>query len=566
MSEIEQTIGGSSAIEHATHLDSDTSGTVLCGGKEGRQVRKVNIQGFHKVPSSILSVSPPPANDHCRPGHPCKQSYAVLFFRNFKSEVLLQVNIGASNDGGIVAVAVAVWVMDDQCHSCASQTLPMGVQTFCMFIILLDNNSLKYIEDEQSDFRVPYGVIYHLQSTSLTAYPFCLISCLTSITEIVENVKNGGSPVFRPNLEDEMDQDEVINMMKRCWDENPMERPDFHQLKSIIRRLNKDNESGNILDNLLSRMEQYANNLETLVAERTADYLEEKRKCEELLYQLLPKSVASQLILGETVNAESFDCVTIYFSDIVGFTSLAAASTPLQVVALLNDLYTLFDEIIEVFDVYKVETIGDAYMVVSGLPQRNQHRHAREIARMSLALLENVKKFRIRHMPDELLKLRIGMHSGPCVAGVVGLKMPRYCLFGDTVNTASRMESNGLAMKIHLSPDTRELLVTHFPYFRLEARDQMEIKGKGKMNTYWLLGEDEEKKMKTPLLEERQASGDSIVNPILIATSQNPSQITQNPTNNLTNNPTFTNNNSSPPTAQLIPITNTEENQSQLET
>ncbi|XP_031367496.1 atrial natriuretic peptide receptor 1-like isoform X4 [Apis dorsata] len=330
--------------------------------------------------------------------------------------------------------------------------------------------------------------------------------------EIVEGVKRGGGSPLRPAIDDAAVEEEVATLMRKCWAQDAADRPDFPALKQTIRKINKDYESSNILDNLLSRMEQYATNLETLVEERTADYLEEKRKCEELLYQLLPKSVASQLIIGQSVIAETYDQVTIYFSDIVGFTKLSAESTPLQVVDLLNDLYTCFDSIIENFDVYKVETIGDAYMVVSGLPVRNGTNHAREIAKMSLALRDTVMTFRIRHRPNEQLKLRIGMHSGPCVAGVVGLKMPRYCLFGDTVNTASRMESNGegnasmvyffkrfllriciiffpfAALKIHVSPKTKEILDT-FGTFELVCRGEVTLKGKGTMTTYWLIGE-----------------------------------------------------------------------------
>lgn len=250
----------------------------------------------------------------------------------------------------------------------------------------------------------------------------------------------------------------------------------------------RNNETGNIVDNLLHRMEQYANNLEEVVQERTQDYLEEKKKCEQLLYQLLPQSVAAQLITGKPVVAETFDEVTIYFSDIVGFTSISAQSTPMEVVKFLNDLYTCFDSIVEHYDVYKVETIGDAYMVVSGLPVRNGVSHAREIARLALELLSAVNNFKIHHRPNDQLKLRIGLHSGPCVAGVVGLKMPRYCLFGDTVNTASRMESNGEALKIHISEKTK-LLLDIFGTFITKERGYIGIKGKGHLLTYWLEGE-----------------------------------------------------------------------------
>ncbi|XP_010219816.1 PREDICTED: atrial natriuretic peptide receptor 2-like, partial [Tinamus guttatus] len=202
----------------------------------------------------------------------------------------------------------------------------------------------------------------------------------------------------------------------------------------------------------------------------------------------LLSSVAEQLKRGETVRAEAFDSVTIYFSDIVGFTALSAESTPMQVVTLLNDLYTCFDAIIDNFDVYKVGDIPLAYMGVSGLPVRNGKLHAHEIVRMALALLEAVKTFKIQHRPNNQLCLWIGIHTGPVCAGVVGLKMPRYCLFGDTVNTASRMESNGQALKIHVSSTTKEVL-DEFGCFELELRGDVEMKGKGKMRTYWLLGE-----------------------------------------------------------------------------
>uniref|UniRef100_A0A8C4DTD9 Guanylate cyclase n=1 Tax=Dicentrarchus labrax TaxID=13489 RepID=A0A8C4DTD9_DICLA len=331
-----------------------------------------------------------------------------------------------------------------------------------------------------------FGIV--LQEVALRRGAFYLEGDPLSPKEIVDRVVLGEWPCLRPTIDPQSHSPELGQLMQRCWAEEPTERPEFNHIRLLLRKQNKESRT-NILDNLLSRMEQYANNLEELVEERTQAYHEEKRKAEALLYQILPHSVAEQLKRGETVQAEAFDSVTIYFSDIVGFTAISAESTPMEVVTLLNDLYTCFDAIIDNFDVYKVETIGDAYMVVSGLPVRNGKLHGREIARMALALLDGVRTFRVRDRSEQL-KLRIGIHSGPVCAGVVGLKMPRYCLFGDTVNTSSRMESSGEALKIHVSAATRDVLL-EFNCFQLELRGEIDVKGKGKMTTYWLLGESD---------------------------------------------------------------------------
>ncbi|KDR09970.1 Guanylate cyclase 32E, partial [Zootermopsis nevadensis] len=296
-------------------------------------------------------------------------------------------------------------------------------------------------------------------------------------------------PPFRPQLELlENSFNFVRDCLVECWAENPEDRPDFKTIRTKLRPLRKGMKP-NIFDNMMAMMEKYANNLEALVDERTDQLVEEKKKTEALLYEMLPRYVAEQLKRGNKVEAESFDCVTIFFSDIVGFTAMSAESTPLQVVDFLNDLYTCFDSTIENYDVYKVETIGDAYMVVSGLPVRNGIQHAGEIASMSLQLLEAVKRFYIRHRPTDNLMLRIGIHSGPVCAGVVGLKMPRYCLFGDTVNTASRMESTGAPLKVHCSSECKDLLDRVGGYIVAE-RGIVRMKGKGDQRTYWLLGED----------------------------------------------------------------------------
>ncbi|KAL3253719.1 hypothetical protein MRX96_054498 [Rhipicephalus microplus] len=259
--------------------------------------------------------------------------------------------------------------------------------------------------------------------------------------EILDRVKMGTTPPFRPEVSPDECPADMLRLMRACWAEAPTDRPTISEVRHAVKKITKGLSSKNFFDNLLQRMEQYANNLESLVEEKTQSLLEEKKRTDELLYQLLPKYVADELKKGSHVQPEAFESVTIFFSDIVGFTSLSADSSPMQVVTLLNDLYTCFDAIIDKHDAYKVETIGDAYLVASGLPIRNGNEHVREIARIALSLRHQLQFFKIRHLPKRKLQLRIGIHSGPCVAGVVGLKMPKYCLFGDTVNTASRMET-----------------------------------------------------------------------------------------------------------------------------
>uniref|UniRef100_A0A671EMA4 Guanylate cyclase n=2 Tax=Rhinolophus ferrumequinum TaxID=59479 RepID=A0A671EMA4_RHIFE len=326
------------------------------------------------------------------------------------------------------------------------------------------------------------GII--MQEVVCRSAPYAMLELTPE--EVVQRVQSPPPPC-RPVVTMDQAPMECIQLMKQCWAEQPDLRPSMDRIFDLFKSINKGRKT-NIIDSMLRMLEQYSSNLEDLIRERTEELELEKQKTDQLLTQMLPPSVAEALKMGTSVEPEYFEEVTLYFSDIVGFTTISAMSEPIEVVDLLNDLYTLFDAIIGSHDVYKVETIGDAYMVASGLPQRNGQRHAAEIANMALDILSAVGSFRMRHMPDMSVRIRIGLHSGPCVAGVVGLTMPRYCLFGDTVNTASRMESTGLPYRIHVNMSTVRILRALDEGFQTEVRGRTELKGKGTEETYWLVG------------------------------------------------------------------------------
>ncbi|CAI4221389.1 unnamed protein product [Auanema sp. JU1783] len=312
----------------------------------------------------------------------------------------------------------------------------------------------------------------------------------TDMDDLFYKIKKGGRDPPRPSLESDDENSSSLTLLIRdCWSEEPKQRPSSDQIRTLIRSLNRNRHS-NLMDHAFNVLEQYASNLEEEVQFRMKELTEEKKKSDILLYRMLPKQVADKLKTGQAVEPEAFDCVTLFFSDVVSFTTLASRCTPLQVVNLLNDLYTTFDAIIDDYDVYKVETIGDGYLCVSGLPHRNGNQHAKEIAEMSISLLRAIKSFRVPHLPKERINIRVGNHTGPVVTGVVGITMPRYCLFGDAVNTASRMESNGKPGRIHISTETMNFLTNVIGGYRTEPRGEVIIKGKGAVTTHWLIHDE----------------------------------------------------------------------------
>lgn len=208
----------------------------------------------------------------------------------------------------------------------------------------------------------------------------------------------------------------------------------------------------------------------------------EQEQAERLLLNILPKVIAQRLKQLESTIADNFEEVTVLFADIVGFTELSARFPPAQVVELLNRIFSAFDELSDCYGLEKIKTIGDAYMVVGGLPTPRSD-HAEATANMALDMQQVITKF--NNQNNQTLSIRIGMNTGPVVAGVIGIKKFSYDLWGDTVNIASRMESQGL-------PD--QIQVTEFTYKKLqdkylfEERGMIQVKGKGKMMTYFLKG------------------------------------------------------------------------------
>ncbi|WP_088891559.1 adenylate/guanylate cyclase domain-containing protein [Leptolyngbya ohadii] len=247
---------------------------------------------------------------------------------------------------------------------------------------------------------------------------------------------------------------------------------------------------------VMSRLRQTSRELELRVAERTAQLrqaneqlLVEQEKSERLLLNILPEPIAHQLKEGQNNIADGFAEATILFCDLVGFTKLSERMHPTQLISLLNEIFSQFDRLTEKHGLEKIKTIGDAYMVVGGLPVPRAD-HAEAIAEMALDMQAEIRRFNQRRRQQ--CDIRIGINTGPVVAGVIGTKKFIYDLWGDTVNVASRMESHGVEGEIQVTASTYEQLKHRYTF---QSRGSITVKDKGEMVTYLLTGRKAKREM-----------------------------------------------------------------------
>ncbi|MBL7767315.1 MAG: hypothetical protein JNJ58_14540 [Chitinophagaceae bacterium] len=212
----------------------------------------------------------------------------------------------------------------------------------------------------------------------------------------------------------------------------------------------------------------------------------EKKRSEELLLNILPEEVAAELKLNGSAQAVQMDQVTVLFTDFKGFTSMSEILSPQELVRELNECFSVFDSITEKYGIEKIKTIGDAYMAAGGLPTSNET-HAIDVIHAAFEMRDFIEQAKARKFAAGLpfFEIRIGIHTGPVVAGIVGVKKFSYDIWGDTVNTASRMESSGEVGKVNISQTTYEILKDK-PGFVFESRGQIVAKGKGEIEMYFV--------------------------------------------------------------------------------
>uniref|UniRef100_A0A1I7SXS3 guanylate cyclase n=1 Tax=Caenorhabditis tropicalis TaxID=1561998 RepID=A0A1I7SXS3_9PELO len=296
-----------------------------------------------------------------------------------------------------------------------------------------------------------------------------LLSC-QSTAPIHPRVPEGNSFTMR-----------LLSIIQQCWLFKPAARPTLIKITDAVHREFGQDVKGTLIDQMIEMIDEYSANLEQIVAERTRELEQDMATTENLLYQLLPKTIADAIRCGKSVVPEQHSSVTLLVVDVCQFTKFCEAFIPVHILETLQELYSSFDYIVQKNKAFKVENVGDAYLICSGIPEVSGYRHLREF----------MKTFTVRHRPSHILQVKMGITSGAVAAGILGSIAPRFCIFGDTVNMACRMASTGLPGTIQLNELTGNTLMEKFPSFNIEERGMIDVKGKGTCLTFWLTGEKE---------------------------------------------------------------------------
>ncbi|KNE62746.1 hypothetical protein AMAG_07932 [Allomyces macrogynus ATCC 38327] len=231
-----------------------------------------------------------------------------------------------------------------------------------------------------------------------------------------------------------------------------------------------------------STVEQAQNDKVEAITAIAEELEQQMTNSDAILQKMMPADVLEQIKSGQATEAQEYESVTVFFSDITNFTVISSRTSTKDMMKTLNMLWLEYDAIAKKWGIYKVETIGDAYLGVAGAPDRVPD-HAERCVNFALDILDMIRAF--KSATGESINIRVGLHTGPVTAGVLGDLNPHWCLVGDTVNTASRMESTSKAGHIHISEDTYKKIKDKFV---TQPLDVMDVKGKGKMQTYWVLG------------------------------------------------------------------------------
>ncbi|XP_055351616.1 atrial natriuretic peptide receptor 1-like [Paramacrobiotus metropolitanus] len=286
----------------------------------------------------------------------------------------------------------------------------------------------------------------------------------------------------RKNLPIKRDtESRLIYMSKRCLSANPMRRPRIKEIIELIVSL-RGKSPNSVFEELLNRLEHHTGELENAVNNRTDQIMLEKEECDKVLHELLPKSIVEQLRTGESIKPEYYEQMTACFCHIFGFPHFADYHSAQRVTKFLSEMFILYDETIQSFDAFKLESSGESLIVVSGVPMENGLRHAVEICRFAIQLR---KKFTRRYY-DNHLQLQMGIDTGSCVTAVLGFKVPRYNVIGETMNVASRLANSGKPSRIQVNQTTVQLVMdAGADDLRFLNRGLVD-KGTNSLQTFWL--------------------------------------------------------------------------------